>query len=57
MFKEKLKCGFEAINFDPCYRPNGCDECISDHYCEVCNDYHDCDCGCVCHEEKEMSDL
>jgi len=50
---EKLKCGFEAISFDPSYKPLGCDDCLLDHYCDECKRYHKCDCGCVCHEEGE----
>ncbi len=51
---EKLKCGYEAISFDPTSKPLGCADCCCDHYCHECKRYHKCDCGCVCHEDEDV---
>lgn len=54
--KEKMACGFEAINFDSEQNIYGCEECSHDHYCTVCKMYHPCDCGCYCHEEPHFNE-
>ncbi len=51
MDKERLKCGFEAISFDPEANLFGCEDCWDEHDCPMHKRRHKCDCGCICHEE------